>query len=366
MTRLERSLLQRWLGLALPLLFVIATVLVAITVAGSLQWTRDVPAHQVLLWVSLQFPAVVVRVAPVVFLTASALVIGDLTASREALAARAGGVRVARLLWPWWGALLVVAGLSLAASQWWVPTSEQRAAELWWSITEDRPATFRLRGTDLRLPEATVLRFERYDEADDVLIDVRVTRAEGDAVQVVRASRAVWEGRELRLQGGTSVTLALAALDRGDLSVEAVLGALVTGPLALESFTLPEERAETVARFSGGTVGDGRSLTRHAFVAGDPGSSYGVRRWAAFSFHERLAAAFAPLVLAFATMLLGLRHAPSTVVAFGIATSVGIAWLVVGAVGHWLVVAALVPPWLGAWFGHLVVGAVSAVALLRR
>ena len=366
MTRLERSLLRRWLGLALPLLLVIATVLVAITVAGSLQWTRDVPAHQVLLWVALQFPAVVVRVAPVVFLTASALVIGELTASREALAARAGGVHVARLLWPWWGALLVVAGLSLAASEWWVPAAERRAAELWWSITEDRPATFRLRGADLRLPEATVLRFDRYDEVSDVLRDVRVTKTEGDAVQVVRASRAVWEGRELRLEGGTSVALALDALDRGDLAVEDVLDALVSGPTTLDALTLPEERAETIARFSGGTVGDGRALSRHAFVAADPGSSFGVRRWAAFSFHERLAAAFAPLLLTFATMLFGLRHAPSAVVAFGIATTVGIAWLVVGAVGHWLVVAALVPPWLGAWFGHLVVGAVSAAALWRR
>jgi lipopolysaccharide export LptBFGC system permease protein LptF len=366
MKRLERYLLVRWLGLALPLLLAISTVLVAITVAGSLQWTRDVPAHLVLQWVSLQFPAVLVRVAPVVFLTAGALLIGDVTATREAMAARAGGVRVSRALRPWWGVLLVAAVLSLVASQWLVPTAERRAAELWWSITEGRPATFRLRGVDLRLPEATTLRFERYDEASDVLLDVRVTTLEGDTVRVVRAASATWQGTRLELADGVRVSLALAALDRPELGADAVLGALVDGPVPIASVTLPELRAESVARFSGGTAGDGRSLSRHLFIAGDRGSSYGARQWAAFSFHERLAAAFAPLVLTFATMVVGLRHAPSAVVAFGIATTVGIAWLAVGAVGNWLVVASLVPPWFGAWFGHLIVAAVGAVAALRR
>lgn len=365
MRRLERYLLVRWLGLALPLLLVISTVLVAITVAGSLQWTRDVPAHLVLHWVSLQFPGVLVRVAPVVFLTASALLIGDVTATREALATRAGGVRVSRALRPWWGVLLVAAALSLAASQWLVPTSERRAAELWWTITEGRPATFRLRAADLRFPEATTLRFERYDEAGDVLGDVRVTTLEDGTVRVVRASSATWQGTRLDLVDGTSVRLTLAALDRPDLGEDAVLEALVDGPLPIASVTLPEERAEAVARFSGGTVGDGRTLARYRFIATDPGSSYGTRQWAAFSFHERVAAAFAPLVLTFATMVVGLRYAPSAMVAFGIATSVGIGWLVVGAVGHWLVVAALVPPWLGAWFGHAVVAAVAVVAARR-
>ncbi len=366
MRRLERYLLLRWLGLALPLLLVITTVLVAITVAGSLQWTRDVPAHLVLQWVALQFPGVLVTVAPVVFLTASALLIGDVTAKREAMAARAGGVRVSRALRPWWGVLLVVALLSLAASQWLVPAAERRAAELWWSITEGRPATFRLRGTDLRFPEATTLRFERYDEAADLLFDVRVTTLEGDTVRVVRAASATWQGTQLELEGGTRVGLTLAALERPDLGASAVLGALVDGPTPIASVTLPEARAEAVARFSGGTFGDGRSLARYWFIAGDTGSSYGARQWAAFSFHERVAAAFAPLVLTFATMAVGLRHAPSVVVAFGMATSVGVGWLVVGAVGHWLVVAALVPPWLGAWFGHLVATVVGVVSARRR
>lgn len=366
MRRLERYLLVRWLGIALPLLLVLTTVLVAITVASSLQWTRDVPGYLVLQWVFLQFPAVLVRVAPVVFLTASALLIGDVTATREAMATRAGGVPVSRALRPWWGVLLVVAGLSLAASQWLVPSAERRAAELWWSITEGRPATFRLRAIDLRFPEATTLRFERYDEVADVLGDVRVTTLEGATVRVVRAASATWQGTQLELGGGVSVSLDLAALDWPDRSADVVLGALVDGPAAVASVTLPEERAETVARFSGGTVGDGRTLMRHRFVAGDPGSSYGARQWAAFSFHERVAAAFAPLVLTFATMVVGLRHAPSTVVAFGIATSVGIAWLIVGAVGHWMVVAAFVPPWLGAWFGHIVAVAVGVVAARRR
>jgi len=364
-SRLERSLLGRWLAVALPLTGAIAAVLLALTVGDSLRWTRDVPASQVLHWVLLQVPAILVRVAPVALLSASALVIGELGARREALATRAGGVPVGRVLRPWWFVLTLVALLSLAASEWVVPAAERRAAELWWQITEGRPATFRLRGVDLRLPEATTLRFERYDEVDDVLLDVRVTRTAGATVEVTRAPRARWDGRELRLEGGERVALDLAALD-APMGAAATLAALVDGPVAVASMRLPEERSESVARFSGGTYGDGRRLSRQWEVADDPGSPFGTRRWAAFVLHERIAAAFAPLVLTLGAVVVGLRATPSVTVAFGAAATVGIGWFALVAVGHWLVVSMLVPPWLGAWIGHAVVLSLSALAALRR
>lgn len=365
MRRLQRHLLARWLGVALPMLAVIAALLLALTIGDSLRWTRDVPAAQVLEWVLLQLPAILVRVAPVVFLTASALVIGELSARREALAARAGGVHVARLLRPWWVVLVLVGLTSLAASEWWVPAAERRAAELWWQITEGRPATFRLRGLDLQLGDGTALRFARYDEAADVLLDVRVTRTEGALLAVTRAERARWDEHGLRFEGATRTLLDLGALDRG-LGAEATLAALVDGPAPLEALALPEARSETVARYSGGTVGDGRSLTRQFQVANDPGSAYGARRWSAFVLHERIAAAFAPLVLTFGAAVIGLRSAPSVLVAFAVSASVGIGWFVLAALGHWLVVAVLLPPWAGAWLGQLVVIVVSAAVALRR
>jgi lipopolysaccharide export LptBFGC system permease protein LptF len=246
-----------------------------------------------------------------------------------------------------------------------VPAAERRAAELWWQLTEGRPATFRLRGLDLQLGDGTVLRFARYDEAADVLLDVRVTRSEGALLAVTRAARAHWDEGGLRLEGATRTRLDLAALDRG-LDAAATLAALVDGPTPLEALALPEARSETVARYSGGTVGDGRSLTRRYQVARDPGSAYGARRWAAFALHERIAAAFAPLVLTFGAVVIGLRSAPSVLVAFAVSASVGIGWFVLAALGHWLVVSQLLPPWLGAWLAQLVVLCVSAVAVSRR
>lgn len=366
MSRLQRDLWSRWIGVGLLLSVVLATVLVALTVADSLRWTREVPLQQVLHWVGLQVPAVLVRVLPVAFLTASAIVIGDLVASLEVLAVRAGGVRVGRLLRPWWPSLLVLAAVSLAASQWLVPAAERDAAELWWGITEGRPAMHRLVRTDLRLPASTTVRFERYDARADLLRSLRVTVLEGDRVSVIRAATARWQGTRLTLDDGTRVTLALSALDRHDLTAAELLGELAIGPEPVEAIELSEARAETVARYSGGTVGDGRSLTRHWQVANDPGSSYGARRWAELMLHEKLAAAAGSLTLTFAAVVMSLRYARSVTMAFGLATVVGLGWFVLGAAGQWLVVSALLPPWLGAWAGHLVVLAATVLVSMRR
>ena len=366
MTRLARYVFGRWAGLSLLLLLVVGGVLLALTVVESLRWTRDVPLGQVLHWVALQVPAVMVRVLPVAVLTASAIVVGELVASREALAMRAGGVRVARVLRPWWPTLLVVAGAGLAASEWLVPVAEQRAAELWWRITEDRSATFRLARRELHLPGGITLRFERYDDAGDRLLQVRVRQVNATSVEVVRAASATWDGAVLHVEGGDRVTLALGALDRSDLDAESTLAALAAGPQPVETVTLSETRAETVARLSGGTVGDGRSMSRHWQVANDPGSSYGARRWAALMLHEKLASAFGSLSLALATAVIGLRYASSVTMAFGFATAVGLSWFVLIAAGQWLVVAGLLPPWLGPWGVHLLVLGVTLLASARR
>ncbi len=366
MTCLQRDLWRRWLGLGALLTVVLATVLLALTVADSLRWTRTVPLQQVLHWVVLQLPAVLVRVLPVAMLTSSAIVIGDLVASREALAVRAGGVRVRRLLRPWWPSLALIVAASVALSQWLVPGAERQAAELWWTITEGSPAMHRLARTELRLPQATTVRFARYDERTDTLHGLRVTRLEDDRVIVVRATTARWQGRRLTLAGGTRVVLHLDALERDERDPEALLSALATGPEPVEAIALSEERSETVARYSGGTFGDGRSLSRQWQVANDPGSSYGARRWAALVLHEKLAAAAGSLTLTFGAAVIALRYARSVTMAFGLATTVGLGWFVLAAAGQWLVVSALVPPWLGAWAGHLLVLAATVAVSARR
>jgi len=366
-TLLAARLYRRWVVLAVAWCAVLAGLILALTVSDSLRWVRGADLGPVLQWVSLQVPAIVVRVMSVAFLTATAIAIGELVASRETIAMWAGGVRLGRIVRPWWPTLALVVVGSLVVSEWVTPWAERRASVLWWSITEDRPAIHRLVRQDLLMPQATSVRFERYDTAADRLRTVRVVAFDGDRVTIVTAESAGWSASTLDLRGGAVVTLDLAALDLTGATPERVADALTAGRSPVSTFELPEARPETVARYSGGTVGDGRSLSRQWFVADDPGSSHVERRAAALTFHEKVAAAFGSLTLTVATLALAVFYAKTVTRAFALASLAGLGWLIMAAAGQWLVVAGLVAPWVGAWSPHGITLTVLAVALgLRR
>jgi lipopolysaccharide export system permease protein len=366
-TLLAFSLWRRWVVLAIGWCAVLAGLILALTVSDSLRWVRGADLGPVLQWVAMQVPAVVVRVMPVAALTATAITVGELVASRETVAMWAGGIRLGRIVRPWWPTLALVIAGSLAVSEWVTPWAEREASVLWWSITEDRPAMHRLVRQDLLMPQATSVRFERYEAATDRLRVVRVVAFDGDRVTVVTAESATWSANVLTLSEGSVVTLDLAALDRTTATPDRVADELTGGRSPLTTLELPEARSETVARYSGGTVGDGRSLSRQWFVAGDPGSAYVERRAAALRWHEKVASAFGSLTLAIATLTLAVSFARTVTRAFALASLAGLGWLIMAAAGQWLVVAGLVAPWVGAWSPHGVTLVVLAVALgLRR
>lgn len=367
MKLLAADLWRRWVVLVVSWGAVLTGLLLALMVSDSLRWVRGADLVKVLQWVAMQVPAVVVRVMPVATLTATAIAVGELVASRETIAMWAGGVRLGRIVRPWWPTLAAVVVSSLVVSEWVTPWAERQASVLWWSITEERPAIHRLVRRDLVMPRGTVVRFERYDAATDRVRGLRVVVTDGTRVRVVTAESAAWSGTEMFLSGGAAVTLDLAALDLTAVTVNEVAEALTAGRLPIEAVEVSEARSETVARYSGGTIGDGRSLSRQWSVANDPGSPYVERRAAALTWHEKVASAFGALTLSIATLVLAMRLARTAAMAFAVASLAGLGWLLMAGVGQWLVHGGVVAPWVGAWSPHGATLLALALALgLRR
>lgn len=363
--RLQRYLVVPWLFLSIGTTLVLSLGLLALTVVGSFRWTAGAPVSEVATWVALQWPAVVARVLPASVLLVTAIVLGGQVASRVLLAMAAGGIAPWRVLWPWIPVLAVIGLASLASSEWVVPAAERRATVLWWSITEGRAPTFRLVRRDLRLPEGMTMRFEAYDAASDVLQGVRVVRMDGDVLEVWLGQRAVWFADGLHLHDVRQARLDLAALDEPGLSATERLEALAGGSARHVSLalTLPEVRSETEARYSGGTVGDGRGWSRHVFVARDPGSSASERMEAALRAHETLVSAAGVVVVALVAMLGIVHRSIGMPLAMAWASGLGIAWLLVGALGHNLARGGMVPVALAAWLPAIVVAALGVAAV---
>ena len=364
--RLQRYLVGPWVFSWIGTTLVLSLGLLALTVVGSFRWTAGAAVADVATWVALQWPAVVVRILPASVLLVTAIVLGGQVNSRVLLSVAAGGIAPWRVLWPWVPVLVAVSLASLVSSEWVVPAAERRATVLWWSITEGRAPTFRLANRDLWLPAGTTLRFDGYDAKNDVLRGVRVVRHEADVVEVWLGTRGVWLEDDLHLHDVRQVRLDLAALDEPAESAAERLAALATDSARHDvlALRLPEVRAETEARYSGGTVGDGRGWSRHVFVARDPGSPASERMEASLRAHETLVSAAGVVLVALVAMLGIVHRSIGMPLAMAWASGLGIVWLLVGALGQNLARGAMLPVALAAWLPAIAVAALGIAALM--
>lgn len=366
--KLQRYLAGRWVMLLVLMTVATSFAMLALTVVGSLRWTTTVPFAEVAAWVLLQWPAAIVRLLPASALFVTAVLLGGHVADRTLVAVAAGGVAPWRALWPWIPVLALGSLASLAASEWLVPAAERRATQVWWSMTEGRAPTFRLAGRDLWLPGGTHVRFAAHDEVADALRDVRVSVADGAMVDVWRAADATWVGDALHLRDATHVRLGLAALDATDLPPGDRLAALV--PLherfAARAVAVGETRWETEARYSGGTVGDGRALSRQFAVARDPRASAQERLVGALRGHEMLVSAAGVLALSLVAMAAIVRRSLGRAHSLAWAAGLGLAWLALGGIGHHVAYAAALPAAVAAWLPMLGVLLALPAALARR
>lgn len=358
MSRLGRYLLLPWGLLSLLMLVAVASVTVALTVVPSLRWVAAVPLLELLGWVLLQLPGVVVQVLPLSLLLVSALIVGGHHESGTFRAVAAGGVAPWQVLWPWAMVLLLGSGCSLGLSEYLQPFAEQRASVLWWSITDDRSPAYRLQGRDLILPDGVVWRFDGYQAGSDTLLALRVVRSQAQVVEIWRAPEASWQDTQLILEGASSIRLDLDALDRVGLA--GVTWADYPQPLQL---TLPEARRETQARYSLGSVGDGRSWSRHRQLAQDPFASLAERSASQRRAAEMLVASLGVTLLGGVALLLMVRWGRSRPLLLLAAGVMGVGWLALSAVGYSFSLSGALPAGWGPWLPVLVTLLLGAGAL---
>jgi lipopolysaccharide export LptBFGC system permease protein LptF len=344
MTRLARHLLTPWALLSLLTLLAVSSVTLAISVLSSLRWVANVSAWEVAQWMLLQLPGTLVLVLPLALLLASALVVAQHHEGSTLVAVAAGGVAPWRVLWPWLGVLLVGSAFSFALSEFVRPRAEQVASVRWWSLTTDRSPAHRLQGRDLKLPDGVEWRFERYDDASDRLLEVRVVRAHAGVSDIWMAREGFWSDSELTLQGVKRIRLDLDALD-GDGE-----GALVwseeAGPTILK---LAETRLETQARYSLGTIGDGRSWSRHWLLARDAAASAVERGSSERRSAEILVSALGVTLAVGVALLWMLRSGRGRPLLLLVGAGLGLGWSALAAIGSSLAITGALPPAWGPW-----------------
>jgi lipopolysaccharide export LptBFGC system permease protein LptF len=356
-TRLARYLLTPWALLSLLTVVAVAVMSVALTVVSSLRWVAAASSLEVGQWVLLQVPAVLVTVLPLAPVFVSALILGAHHRQGTFVAIAAGGIPPRSVLWPWLGVLLLGSALSFVLSEWLRPAAERTATVLWWSLTDDRSPAHRLQRRDLVLPDGFSWRFEGYDDATDTLRLVRVTRFRASVSEVWRAPAASWDGGTLTLYDAEWVRLDLELIDREGMA--GVSWARFAEPLPLP---LPEVRLETQARYSSGTVGDGRSWSRQRLVAADPWAPAVERAVAARRAAEMLVSALGVTLLGGVAVWLLLRRGGSQARQLLVAGGMGVGWLALSAIGYGLALSGGLPPSLGPWLPLLLPFALAFAA----
>ncbi|HEX7003858.1 MAG TPA: LptF/LptG family permease [Trueperaceae bacterium] len=326
-------------------------------VLPSMKWLDDPPLLRFASWLALQLPLYIVQVLPVSVFLATLFVLGRLVSSGELRAWLAGGVSPARLAAPFVAVSAVAALIALGINQFVLPVSSPRQAALWWQMTEGNSGLWRLEGMELPVGKYR-LSFSDSDTRTDLLYGVRLTSWRDGGLEVFIAERAVYEGHEMSLFQVDHVSLSLESLESGEVEESSVLLdelIRVSEASDVAMVRLPRTKSQLITQYSGGSYDSGRSILRLAEYAGNPNIPLLARYEAKVLMHRKLVEVVANVALLLLALPLTMTFVSSRTVALGLALIATLAWYLLLSIGISLALSGVIPAWLGAWGGIIVV-----------
>ena len=371
MSRLDRYLFREAIP---PLLFGVLLYSGLAVVSATLprmRWLVDVPAGDLAWWLALQVPTAMVQTLPIAIVLAILLAYGRLASNAELLAMQVGGVPLLRTVLPFIGIGVVASLLALAANQWLLPVTHRMVGSEYWELTANRSGLFRLASQNLDVRDFS-LTFEGVEAGTETLRDVRVERWDDDVLTLIRADTGRFAGTDLVLRDYTTVRLDLRALDATGLTPAERMEALVpfyNQPSASGAelvITTSFTAEDLIARFGQGGFEDTRSIREARSDSVDPSLPAQERRDAEILFHRKVAEPLANVVLVIAALPLAILFAHTRWVAFGLSLVVTLAWYLLLVFGQLFAQSGTLPPWLGAWLGNIVLGALGVALLAWR
>lgn len=272
--------------------FTVALLAFVVLITGHMLFTvveviveHGVPLPSVLRFVVLQVPGASVLALPVATLMGCSLAANRLATDHEIVAMRAGGISLARVLWPMWLLGLLASLAALALNEGAVPWSKRQAELLVREMVLRRQSLAFEPGRFTDTGQGIVLFVGEPSPERGELRDVMVFQTQaGEWPLVFTAPRAVFRGDRLSPVGarfyyfdGRGVTTLRAAGAEVDLRQVGELSGGVTGPTGVAEMPLRELLAQ-YRRAEQATPGGGR--------------------WYALELHGRLAMAASCLVFA--------------------------------------------------------------------
>ena len=371
MSRLDRYLFREAIPPLLFGLLLYSGLAVVSATLPRMRWLVDVPAGDMARWLALQVPTAMVQTLPIAIVLAILLAYGRLASNNELLAMQVGGAPLLRTARPFFLIGLTASLLGLAANQWLLPVTHRMVGSEYWELTANRSGLFRLASQNLDVRDFS-LTFEAVDAESDTLRAVRVQRWDGDVLTLIRADTGRFTGTDLVLRDYSTVRLDLRALDAAGLTSAERMEALVpfynrpsaagTELVITTSFTVDD----LIARFGQGGFEDTRSITDARADSIDASLPVPERREAEVLFHRKIAEPLANVVLVLAALPLAILFAHTRWVAFGLSLAVTLAWYLLLVFGQLFGQSGALPPWLGAWLGNIVLGALGLALLAWR
>lgn len=347
-------------------LLLFGSLILASGVLPSLRWLQDepIPTGRFVEWLLWQYPGYFVQALPIAVLLTILLVVGRLATTREFLAIMAAGVAPTRFAVPF----LVLASAAvvgaLLINQFVLPVAAPKISTNWWQLTEGNDGAWRL--ADREIPVGRYrLTFESVQ--GDVLRDVRVATWEGKQAEVWWAERAEYRGQRLRLADVQHYRFDFNALEAPDGSESSETGRLAEVIEHDQAAVLPLGKTleQLTTQYGGGSYEDGRAFQELYRDARNRHLTFAERLQAKVLLHRKLAEPVANLVLVLLALPVALLYIRSRVVGFGLALAVALAWYLLLSLGLYLAQADVLPVWLGAWGGNLILGGFGLVLLLR-
>jgi lipopolysaccharide export system permease protein len=161
----------------------------------------------IMLYFLLRIPVVGVQVGPLAILLSVALCIALLQRSRELIAFLAAGTSPWRIIYPFLGGALVMAGLSLGAEELILPRAHRTLMDLQDDQRRAPPQGALIQQGEIwfRAPESTFVHIELLDPAAERLHGITIYRkdAVGELIEQLHAREALWSSGRWTLLDGT-------------------------------------------------------------------------------------------------------------------------------------------------------------------
>lgn len=380
MTRLDRYV---W-GELLPPLLAGTLMFTAILSFGyffiSSQFLKNAPVGLIGRWIAYQVPDTLVKVLPMAVVLMVVVAFGRMSAERELIAVRSGGIGLGRLAHPAALTALLVTALSVWLSLWIAPRANLETRSLYWdSLTGAGLQQFA--GRNIDLGNNLILGAAGYDAGNRALVQPRLEQWSKDNPQqatIIFGDSATFEDHQISVKGYQIYTVNYAAAAGLSQVPEGDAAALSSAlQRVFPAVQIPEDknaplvidtglsRKEAIAKYADALGADAEGWPELITKLTAPGVETRDRDEARASLNRKLALPFGNLVLALAALPFALRLGRSLGVSLGIALLVALAYYLLFFVGLTIAGQAAWLSELGTWLPN-VLFFLLGLWLLRR